>query len=154
MTMKSKGWTSWRLPLRILLLAAAIQGITPNAHNLASSRLLRMLFETATLVESNAARGEASTTTCRVAQNESSPGGSAQPVEKHRKKTPGVLCLLARAGSQAGLRRHTGNPLRLVLVSESPRESLIKSAQCRPPRIPIDVERSTGFLHTLCRLTC
>ncbi len=152
--MKSRGWTSQCFDLRILLVAVAIQGITPNAHNLASCRLLRILFWTATLDESNARRGEVGSTTCDLPHADSPPNGSSAPVETHRKKTPGVLCLPVRAGLQVGPRRHAGNPLRIESVSESPWISLIKSAKTCPPRIPTLAKQGTDLLHSLCRLTC
>jgi hypothetical protein len=132
----------------------AIQAITPSAHNLASSRLLRILFETAALTETDPARGEATTTSGRVSQNESAPRRSPPPIDKHRKKTPGVLCLLVRAGSQAGPRRHALNSLRIEFMPDSPWESLIKSAQIGTHPIPFLAEQATDILHALCRLTC
>ena len=153
MIMKSKGWTSRWLDLRILLVAVTIQGVTPSAHNLASSRLLRILFETAARGESNTAHGETATA-CPVPHDECSPGGSGPPIDKYRKKTPGVLCLPVRTGWQAGPRRHAGRPLRIESVSENPWEALINPAQPCPPSIHTGVEQGTDLLHSLCRLTC
>jgi hypothetical protein len=152
--MKNKGRTSRWLAFRFLLIATAIQGITPSTHNLASSRLLRIVFETDALTESNTDRGEATSTTHGVAQNESAPAGSGPPIDKHRKKTPGVVCLLVRTGWHAGPRRHAGNSLRIEFVSDSPWETSIETARSRSLPIHRSVVQGTDLLDSLCRLTC
>jgi hypothetical protein len=152
--MKSKGRTSRWLIFRLLLIAMATQGITPSTHNLASSRLLRILFETEVQTESNTDRGEATSATGGVAQNDNAPAESGPPIDKHRKKAPGVVCLPVRTGWQAGPRRHAGKSLRIESVSDSPWESFIESAQSCPLHIHRSVEQGTDRLHSLCRLTC
>jgi hypothetical protein len=152
--MKTKGGTFRWLVFRFLLTAVAVQGITPSSHNLASSRLLRILFETDAVTESHTDRGEASSSTYRAAQNANAPAATGPPIDKHRKKTPGVVCVVVRTGWQAGPRRLAGKSFRIESVSRMTRESLIESAQSCPLHIRPSVEQGTKILHTLCRLTC
>ena len=152
--MKRKGWTFRWLTMRILLVAVAFQGITPSAHNLASSKLLRMLFWTATHAESNAERGEAGAAARGVAHDEVRPGGAPPPIEAQRKKTPGVICLPVRTGSPAGVRRHAGHLRFIVFAPHRPSPSLIPSAETSRPCIFTLRAPRADVLHTLCRLTC
>ena len=152
MIMKSKGGKSRWIGLQILLVAAAIQGITPNNHNLASVKLFRILSTDAAAL--NLSGDEAATSTCRGLDQESPPDESAQQIDTFRKKTPGVICLPLRTGSKAGPRRYTGDSLCTWSVFDGLCLSFVKPDQPCPLRLPTIVVQGSDFLHSFCRLTC
>jgi len=113
------------IALLVLLIATAIQGITPDAQDLASLKALRLIC----LVPANSTD---------LADEDESPDivcGPAQP----------VMNLRMRRADRVPLPRFVPTDLSLGLFHSNSLQ-----LPCPDSRIP----RADGLIHILCRLTC
>jgi hypothetical protein len=123
----------------ILLVAMAIQGLTPDGSNVASSWLLRLV--TAGLADSWVAGG--------------GPAPSHTPIPRgDHGDVPGEIGSLARAGAALRIRLETGvrpcvDFLPVSLLDRLPRPAL---GSCDPPGTAM--RGSDGLIPSLCRFLC
>jgi hypothetical protein len=139
-----------RVNLWILLVASAVQGITPSAHNLASHRLFRILSPGSLAAGSYPEQRGRDRDADEIESHRDTPADSAPLVQSQRKKAPGVMCLPARWGP----RRNADDAPYLDALAGGPSFTAIHPRWPCPPRRRTTIATSGRSLETLCRMTC
>ena len=129
--MNRKGGKSRRAPLRILVIALSIQGITPDAHDLSSRKLFHILTLTSSPARANLAGEGAAKGRTQIDGHEDAPDGPASTIRARCKKTPGVLCLVVRNRSEP-----TRAGIRAARRGSCPRPTVAPTRRSSPPHPP------------------
>jgi hypothetical protein len=129
---------SMRAGYSILLVAMAIQGLTPDQSDLASSRLLRLVLS-----------GLAGS------RSDGGPAPSSIPTPRGQDDgVPGEICATVAAGVASRVRLDTGGPPHVHVLPVGILDHLTRSA-LHPLRRPRVVAwGADGLIPSLCRFRC
>jgi hypothetical protein len=145
-----KRWRSRSICLRILWIASAIQGGTPDAHDLSSIALLRLLCP-----DSGCSAIEVVTIAYDVSCRESPrPDGGTAPSPDTDDELPDEVGVPSGYGGSLPLRPRRGGSRCHAVVPSGQGERVVPSVHLRSSRPHDILGWDDNPIHSLCRLTC